>query len=82
MLAKLNREGNVNVKAIGGRFTNLRRNYERFGAVGDFDVVILFETPDHAAVNKIDMAGKLPGMVDAKAMPFFSMDYRAMIEEL
>ena len=91
MLAKFNKEGNVNVKATGERLANLRGNYERFGgriveasgAVGDFfDVVVLFEAPDLAAVNKIDMAGKLPGMVDTKVLPLFSMgDYRAMIEE-
>ena len=83
MLAKFNKEGNVNVKAIGERFANLRGNHERFGAVGDFDVILPLEAPDPAAVNKIDVAGKLAGMVDAKALPRFSMDgYRAIIEEL
>ena len=91
MLAKFNREGNASVRAIGERFANLRGNYERFGgrivnafgAVGDFNVVILHEAPDLAAVKKIDMAGKLPVMVGTKVLPLFSMDdYRAMIEEL
>jgi uncharacterized protein with GYD domain len=91
MLARFNREGNANVKAIGERFANLRGNYERFGGrieeafgvVGDFDVVVHFEAPDLAAVKKIDMAGKPPGMVDRKVLPLFSVDdYRAMIEEL
>ena len=89
MLARFNRKGNV--KAIGERFDDLRGNYERFGggileafgAVGDLDVVIHFEAPDLASVKEIDMAGKLPGMVDTKVPPLFSRDdHRAMIEEL
>ena len=91
MLARFNWEGNVNVKELGERFVHLRGNYERFdgriveafGAVGGFDVVSPFEAPDLAAVNKIDLAGKLPGMVDTKVLPLFSVDdYRAVIEEL
>jgi len=85
MLARFNREGNANVKAIGERFANLRGHYERFGCRIEeaFGVVVHFEAPDLAAVKKIDMAGKPPGMVDRKVLPLFSVDdYRAMIEEL
>ncbi|CAG9614108.1 hypothetical protein BACCIP111899_03335 [Bacillus rhizoplanae] len=91
LLAKFNREGNVNVKNISERFSNLHKNYERFGGriltayaiVGEYDMVITFEAPDILAVKKIDLAGKLPGMVETKIFPLLEMDeFQQLVTEI
>jgi uncharacterized protein with GYD domain len=92
MLAKFNTTGNTNIKAVTERVALLTEIHERFGAsvmeffgsVGDYDVIVLFEAPNLKAVKKIDMAGKLHGMVETtKILPLFGVEaLRSMITEL
>jgi uncharacterized protein with GYD domain len=92
MLAKFNTTGNTNIKAVTQRVALLNESHERFGgsvvelsaSVGDYDMIVLFEAPDLEAVKKIDMAGKLHGMVETtKILPLFSVeDLKTMIAEL
>lgn len=91
VLAKFNREGNMNVGLMGERFAALRKNYERFGGkilhaygtLGEYDMVVIAQAPDADSMKKIDVAGKLPGMVETTTIPLLPFDhFMTLIQEV